>query len=184
MLLREPVLRRHALLGALGFGAFSAFWTTLAFYLAARPEHYGSEVVGLFGLVGIAGAAIAPLSGYLADRYSVRLVNGSSLFVVVISFALMACADASIGWLVLGVLLMDAGVQTNQISNQTRIYALAPELRNRITSIYMFSYFLGGAIGSAIGAQAWMTWHWTGVCLAAGGMAGVAMIVSLVAPRR
>jgi predicted MFS family arabinose efflux permease len=184
MLLREPVLRRHALLGALGFGAFSAFWTTLAFYLAARPEHYGSEVVGLFGLVGISGAAVAPLSGNLSDRFSVRIVNGISLLVVVISFAIMACADRSIGWLVLGVFLMDAGVQTNQISNQTRIYALAPGLRNRITSIYMFSYFLGGAVGSAIGAEAWMAWSWIGVCAAAAAMAGVAMVISWLAPRR
>jgi predicted MFS family arabinose efflux permease len=184
LLAREPVLRRHALLGALGFGAFSAFWTTLAFYLAARPEHYGSEVAGLFGLVGIVGAGIAPVSGWLSDRYSARAVNGASLAVVLGSFLLMLLADESILLLIVGVLLMDAGVQTNQISNQTRIYALAPDERNRITSIYMFLYFLGGAIGSAIGAAAWMNWHWTGVCLAGAGLAAAALGVIGAAPRR
>jgi predicted MFS family arabinose efflux permease len=177
LFLREPVLRRHALLGALGFGAFSAFWTTLAFYLAARPEHYGSQVVGLFGLVGIVGAAIAPFSGWLSDRFSARWVNGISLLAIVVAFLLMLLADQSLGWLVLGVFLMDAGVQTNQISNQTRIYALAPDLRNRITSLYMFIYFLGGAVGSALGAEAWMRWHWTGVCLMGAGLAALALPV-------
>ena len=37
LLAREPILQRHALIGSCGFGAFSAFWTTIAFYLAARP---------------------------------------------------------------------------------------------------------------------------------------------------
>jgi predicted MFS family arabinose efflux permease len=184
LLAREPVLRRHALLGALGFGAFSAFWTTLAFYLAARPEHYGSQVVGLFGLVGIVGAAVAPFSGYLSDRFSARIVNGASLALILGSFLIMILADRSLGWLVLGVFLMDAGVQTNQISNQTRIYGLAPELRNRLTSIYMFVYFLGGAIGSAVGAEAWMTWHWTGVCVAGAGMSAVALVILAAASRR
>jgi predicted MFS family arabinose efflux permease len=134
--------------------------------------------------VGIVGAGIAPVSGWLSDRYSARAVNGASLAVVLGSFLLMLLADESILLLIVGVLLMDAGVQTNQISNQTRIYALAPDERNRITSIYMFLYFLGGAIGSAIGAAAWMNWHWTGVCLAGAGLAAAALGVIGAAPRR
>jgi predicted MFS family arabinose efflux permease len=184
LLAREPVLRRHALLGALGFGAFSVFWTTLAFYLAARPEHYGSQVVGLFGLVGIVGAAVAPFSGYLSDRFNARIVNGASLAIILVSFLVMLGANRSVGWLILGVFLMDAGVQTNQISNQTRIYGLAPELRNRLTSIYMFTYFLGGAGGSALGAEAWAHGGWTGVCLAGVGLAVAALAVLLLPPRR
>jgi len=177
LLAREPVLRRHAFMGALGFGAFSAFWTTLAFYLENRPEHFGGQAVGLFGLVAMVGAAVAPLSGWLSDRYSARVVNGSSLLVVMVAFLMMALAGRALFWLIAGVFLMDAGVQTNQISNQTRIYALVPELRNRITSVYMFTYFMGGAVGSALGAQAWALWHWTGICLT-----GAAMAVLALAP--
>jgi predicted MFS family arabinose efflux permease len=177
LLLREPLLRRHALLGALGFGSFSAFWTTLAFYLAARPEHYDGQVVGLFGLVGIVGAAIAPLSGWLSDRFSARVVNGTSFLVILAAFLIMDLADYSLLWLILGVFLMDAGVQTNQISNQTRIYSLAPELRNRITSVYMFVYFVAGALGSALGARAWMAWHWNGVCLTGAVLASLGLLV-------
>ncbi len=177
LLAREPILRRHALLGALGFGAFSAFWTTLAFYLAARPEHFGSNTVGFFGLVAVAGAMAAPLSGYLSDRHSARTVNGTSLAVMTLAFLVMLLADYSLLWLIVGIFVMDAGTQGSHISNQTRIYKLAPELRNRITSVYMVTSFLGGAVGSALGSWAWAGWHWSGVCLLGAGMAAAGIAI-------
>jgi predicted MFS family arabinose efflux permease len=166
ILAHQPVVRRHAIIGALGFGAFSAFWTTLAFYLANRPEHFDSQATGLFGLVGIAGAMAAPISGRLSDRFEARIVNGAALALVAISFLIMRFSDYSLLWLVAGVFLMDAGVQGSQISNQTRIYAVSSVLRNRITSVYMVCYFFGGACGSALGSWAWAQFQWTGVCLA------------------
>ncbi len=172
---REPVLRRHALIGALGFGAFSAFWTTLSFHLASLPQHYGSQTAGMFGLIGAAGAVAAIVSGRLADRIGPKPLNGAALGLVVVSFGLMAATGRSLVGLAAGVIGMDAGVQGSQISNQARIYALSAELRNRINSVYMVSYFLGGALGSALGARAWETAGWTGVCafgvlLGAGGL--------------
>jgi predicted MFS family arabinose efflux permease len=184
LLAREPVLQRHGLIGALSFAAFSAFWTTLVFYLAARPEHFGGNAVGLFGLVAIAGAAAAPVSGRLSERWSAQVVNGTSLGILTVSFLLMLPADRSLGWLIAGVFLMDAGAQSNQISNQTRIYALAPELRNRITSVYMVIYFLGGAVGAALGAGAWVEGHWTGVCLLGAGLGLLGLGVLFAFPEK
>ena len=62
-------LRESALLGALLFAGFSAFWTTLVFLLQTPPYHYGAGVAGLFGLFGAVGALGAPLVGRLADRH-------------------------------------------------------------------------------------------------------------------
>jgi len=177
LLLREPSLRRHGIIGALGFAAFSVFWTTLAFYLADRPEHYGGRTVGLFGLVAIAGAMAAPISGRLSDRLSARVVNGCSLALMVAAFFMMGLADYSLLWLVLAVFLMDAGAQASHISNQTRIMGISAELRNRITSIYMVLYFVGGALGSALGAHMWSAWHWSGVWVAGAGISALALAV-------
>jgi predicted MFS family arabinose efflux permease len=163
LLWEEPVLRRHSLIGLLGFGAFSAFWTSLSFYLANRPEHYGSQVVGLFALLAVAGAAVAPVAGHFSDKLNARIVNGAALTVMIVGFGFMAFADWSLWWLGVGIFLMDAGAQANQISNQTRIYSLSPALRSRITSVYMVIFFLGGAAGSVIGAHAWEWWRWPGV---------------------
>ena len=64
----QPILRRRALYGALAFAAFSVLWTSLAFLLAGPPFHYRSGTIGLFGLVGVAGAVMATVAGRLADR--------------------------------------------------------------------------------------------------------------------
>lgn len=179
----QPVLRRHSIIGACGFAAFSVFWTTLSFHLQTLPGHYGSSMAGLFGLFGVAGALVAPISGRLADRYDARWVNGAALVLVVASFALMGGAGHSLIALAIGVVLMDAGVQGSHISNQTRIFALSAALRNRINSVYMVSYFIGGAFGSALGSWAWAQGGWPWVC-GCGAVLGAAGMLPLLMPVR
>ncbi len=176
VLRQEPILRRHSIIGACGFGAFSVFWTTLAFHLASLPGHYGPSVAGLFGLLGAVGAVAAPLAGRLADRHRAQLVNGAALCLIIVSFVLMGLAAWSLAALVAGVVLMDAGVQASHISNQTRIFNLNPLLRNRINSVYMVSYFIGGAAGSAVGSWAWTHRGWGWVCWSGAGFGAVALI--------
>jgi predicted MFS family arabinose efflux permease len=177
----QPILRRHSVIGACGFGAFSVFWTTLVFHLASLPGHYGSSVAGLFGLLGVAGALAAPIAGRLADRHDARLVNGTALALVVVAFLLMGVAGRSLFALAVGVVLMDAGVQGSHISNQTRIFGLNATLRNRVNSVYMVVYFIGGACGSALGSWAWAHGGWGGVCWC-GGAFGAAGLLPLFIP--
>jgi predicted MFS family arabinose efflux permease len=160
-----PTLRRHALLGALTFAAFSAFWTTLTFHLATLPGHYGSETAGLFGLVGVAGALAAPLVGRSADRATPLAVNGLAIGVLMLGYAAFALGGSSLFGLAVGVVLLDLGAQANHISNQTRIFNLDPRRRSRLNTIYMSAYFGGGALGSALGIGVYGRWGWPGVCL-------------------
>jgi predicted MFS family arabinose efflux permease len=59
---------------------------------------------------------------------------------------------------------MDVGVQATHISNQSIIFALKPEARNRINTIYMVTYFLGGVAGTFVATSLWKRYHWNGVC--------------------
>jgi predicted MFS family arabinose efflux permease len=172
LLRREPVLRRHAVVGAFGFASFSTFWTALAFHLSSLPGRYGSETAGLFGLIGITGAFVAPFAGRVADRWDARKVNGGALFMVLASFAIMAVnGGGSLRILAIGVFLLDAGLQTSNISNQTRIQRLAPELRSRLNSVYMFISFCGATAGAALTTFCWTWGDWAAVCLLGGGLA-------------
>ena len=141
----EPVLRQSCLLGAMSFGAFSAFWTTLAFHLAGPPFGYGSGVIGLFGLVGIVGALAAPLAGRFADRRSPRWTIGAGLACILLSYTVLYESGGTVAGMVVGVILLDLGAQSAHVSNQSRIYAIRPEARSRMNTAYMVAYFVGGA---------------------------------------
>ncbi|MGA7937873.1 MAG: MFS transporter [Kovacikia sp.] len=174
LVVEQPILREAALIGALSFGAFSAFWSTLVFFLGRFPHPYGSEVAGLFGLVGVVGAVAAPLVGKLADRSGSKLMVGVGIATTTFSFLVFWGLGHQIWGLMVGVILLDLGVQTTQISNQAGIYSLPQGIHSRLNALYIMFYFVGGAIGSFLGAYGWSRWHWNGVC-------GLSLLLLMVA---
>ncbi|HEY4252038.1 MAG TPA: MFS transporter [Roseomonas sp.] len=163
---RERVLREAAFEQAMLFGGFSIFWSTLTLHLASPAYGLGPAAAGLFGLVGIVGALAAPLSGRFADKGSPRRMVGFGILCSLAAFVVFGLAGETLAGLVAGVILLDLGVQAAQISNQTRIFALQPEARGRINTIYMVMVFVGGALGSAAGTIAWAIggWHAVSLC--------------------
>jgi len=160
----EPVLREATALSAILFCGFSAFWTTLVFFLETPPYHFGSAVAGLFGLVGAAGAICAPFVGRLADRYGARRNVLIAMLISLSSFVVLYFTGRHMAGLVAGVILLDIGVQAGHVSNQTRIYGLQPDARSRLNMVYMICYFTAGAIGSLGGSVLWHHFGWAGVC--------------------
>ena len=161
----EPVLRVRALLGAATFGTFSIFWTSMAFTLAGPPYRMSPSTIGLFGLVGVAGALAASSAGRLADRGKGDWATGGGLLILLGSWVPLALVKHSMAAFMLGVLLLDLAVQGVHISNQAAIYRIRPEARNRLTAAYMTSYFLGGAAGSLLSAAAYSRFGWMGVVI-------------------
>ena len=164
LICREPELQISSWLGAMSFGAFSAFWSTLVFLLEQPPYQYGSDVAGLFGLVGVVGALIAPIVGKIADRRSPRFTVKLGLVTTTLSFLVFWAFGQHLAGLVVGVILLDLGVQTTQISNQATIYSLPAEFHSRLNAVYIMFYFVGGALGSYLGTYGWNRFHWMGVC--------------------
>lgn len=161
--LEEPELVRTSLTGANIFAAFSAFWTTLTFLLTRAPYHFSASTIGLFGLLGVAGALIAPVAGRLADRRDPRITVSYGLL---LAFSVLVWLDFQHNrlWaLVLGILGLDLAVNGAQISNQSRIYAIRPTARARSNTVYMVSYFIGGSAGSGLGSLFWHLFRWNGV---------------------
>jgi predicted MFS family arabinose efflux permease len=180
----EPLLREVGLFGAMAFGAFNVFWVTLAFFLETPPYHYGSEVTGLFGLVGVGGALAASVIGKLADRMQARHLTGITLLISLLSFVIMLLLGHWLWGLAIGVVLMDLGVQGAHVSNQTRIYRLDEGIRNRANTVYMVPYFIGGSLGSFLGAFSWSVAGWTGVCAAGALLILIALSVYALNGRR
>jgi predicted MFS family arabinose efflux permease len=165
LLVDLPVLRRRAWHGACGFACFSVLWTSLAFLLSGRPYGYSNAVIGLFGLVGAGGILAANVAGKLADSDRARASTWVAGGLLIISFGVMWFGRTTLVALLIGIVVLDVGVQGLQITNQAIIYALAPEARSRINSAYMFCYFVGGAMGSVAAGSAYAAWGWAGVCV-------------------
>jgi predicted MFS family arabinose efflux permease len=178
----QPVLRQAALIGGMLFGAFSSFWATLIFFVATPPYHYGPRVAGAFGIVGAVGVLFAPWAGRLTDRKGPAFTVALAVLTAIASYAVFYFFGRGFWGLVAGVILLDLGVQAGHVANQTRIYALIPEARSRLNTVYMVTYFVGGALGSALGAYGWSRWGWTGVCAAGAAQLVVALLVAVRAP--
>jgi predicted MFS family arabinose efflux permease len=163
-LLREPVLQKASLTGAMVFGAFSVFWSTLVFFLEQPPYNYGSDIAGLFGLIGVVGAAAAPLAGRLADKRSPKLAVAIGLITTAFSFLVFWLFGYQLWGLIVGLILLDLGVQVTTVSNQALIYNLPEEAHSRLNALFNTFYFVGGALGSFFSTYGWNIWQWNGVC--------------------
>jgi predicted MFS family arabinose efflux permease len=170
----EPALRWRSLIAACGFGSFACFWTTVTFLLSSPQYGFSQLDIGLFALVGAAGAVTSLAAGRVLDkRQALRWpASGAALGLLAVAYLPIGLGGAHPGaaglaLLVIGVLLMDACVQGSHVINQSVIYDLLPQARSRLTTVYITTMFAGGALGSAAGAQAYARWGWTGATLVA-----------------
>ncbi len=160
---RFSPLRKAALTGMLAFGTLSAFWVTLTFYLSGAPFHYAPSQIGLFGLLAAAGALVAPVFGKLADKgtpHRSLLFSTSLTLVSIIALKLFPGTIIAI-WIT--VILLDIGVQATQVTNIAIIYSLDHTANSRINTVYMTSYFVGGALGAFFAIQLYDAggWAWS-----------------------
>jgi predicted MFS family arabinose efflux permease len=148
---------------ALLWACFNAFWVNLAALLANGPWHLGSAWAGGFGVIGAAGAFAASLGGRASDRLGTRAVVGASIGIVMLAYLLLYGANTSMTLLVLGVVVLDIGVQAGLVSNQARAFAVDPKAQGRINSLYMTATFFGGAVGTVVSGYLMSRFGWAGV---------------------
>lgn len=156
-------IRQSMMVQALLWACFNAFWVNLAALLAHGPWQLGSAWAGGFGIIGAAGALAASLGGRASDRLGSRKVIGASIGIVTLAFLLLAWAETSIILLVLGVIVLDIGVQSGLVSNQTRAFAVDPKAQGRINSLYMTATFFGGAVGATVSGWLMARFGWMGI---------------------
>jgi predicted MFS family arabinose efflux permease len=158
----EPGLRRATVIQAALFGSFIGLWTILALYLN-KAFGLGAEVAGLMGVVGAVGILMAPLAGRIADRRGPHVVIGLGCLIMALSYLVMG-VWGSLAGLVVGIILLDLGEQSALISNQHVVYALRPEARSRLNTLFMTGMFIGGAAGSWSASLAWRLGGWRTAC--------------------
>ncbi|WP_433300362.1 MFS transporter [Actinoplanes sp. CA-030573] len=178
--LAEPALRRRAACQGLLFGAFSAYWTAIAYELIG--EHGLSQAqIAIFALVGAGGAAAAPIAGKIADRGYGAVASGGALALAAAMAVLAAAGHRSVLVLGLAGVLLDFAVQAHQVMSQHEIYALRADARARINTVFMTTVFTCGAISSALTGVLHHRYGWTGACILAACCATTGLLVWAVA---
>lgn len=176
-------LRVAAITQSLVFASFTTFWTILSLRLQQPPLSLGADIAGLFGILGTVGIFAAPIAGRVADRRGPHAVVFIGAILTLCSWLIFGLWQSLPG-LIVGVILLDFAVQGALVANQHLIYALAPNARARLNTIFMSAMFLGGAGGSAIATVAWNGYGWAGVSLSGAMFATLATAVQLIGLNR
>jgi predicted MFS family arabinose efflux permease len=169
----QPALREASIINFLAFAILSAFWTTMVLFLANPPFSFQTLQIGLFGVAGAAGALAAPLVGKLSSGQNPRRNLLTGLILQLISIAAFYFTGGHLYLFIAGIILIDIGQQAIHVTNQTRIYALVPEARNRLNTVFMSVSFVGASVGSAFGLWLWDKGQWPLFCL------GTALVITL-----
>lgn len=170
-----PTLRLASLRGALGFGSFSIFWTTLTFRLEQAPFFQGSDVAGSLGLVGIVGALAASVTGSVSGKVNKNKIILIASLLMLLSWGIFGFSGNTYIGLIAGIILLDMGLQGMHVTNQTIVFSTHPEASNRLNTVYMVSYFIGGSVGTFLGGIAWQYYGWNGVV----GVGGLLVLLCL-----
>lgn len=185
ILIKErPDLRIAALRGGLSLASFQAFWTTLTFFLEREPYQVGSDVAGLLGLVGIGGALSASYVGAIAGKVSNKFLIVLSALLMLAAWLLFGFWGTSYVGLIIGIFVLDIGLQSLHVTNQTIIFSKNPEATNRLNTVYMTSYFVSGSVGAFLGGKAWEAYGWNGVVCTGIFFVVLLLIVGLVGSKK
>lgn len=181
---KYPEMKINPMRAGLAFGSFMCFWASLAFKMAEEPFRAGSDIVGMLGLCGLAGTITASSVGKYIPRYGVFRFNAAGAILGIAAWLIFLFAGESYITLVLGIILIDIGVQFIQLSNQSTLFRLEPSASNRINTIFMTTFFLGGALGTLLSGITWEHFGWTGVCISGISLTSASLAITLLSRKR
>ncbi len=180
----EPILQLASFRGAVSFASLCAVFTTLAFHLEEPPFEVGPSVAGTFGLIGAAGALGAAFVGKLNRVWSRHKIITVSLFILLFSWFFTYFMGNTYLGLVIGIVMIDLGLQSSHIMNQSDYFAIKTPATSRLNTVYMVTYFIGGSFGSWLAAQAWEFAGWTGVCTVGASFAVLGLVSHLLLAKK
>ena len=173
-------MRLYSLRAAFSFGSMMAIWSCMAFHLAGEPFHAGSNMVGLLGLCGVAGAVAASGVGKYIPRYGITKISCLGHVLQLLAWLVAYFLGNYYFGLILAIILVDIGAQCLQLSNQSGCLKEVPEASNRANTIFMTSLFAGGSIGTFCAGVAWDGLGWLGVCVTGIAFAFCSIAITLI----
>lgn len=162
----HPRSMLYSIRSAFAFGSMLGLWACLAFRMKEAPFFADSDTVGMLALCGVVGALTASNVGRYIPRFGVERINALGCMLILLSWIIMGLFDHTYIGLILGVMIIDIGMQCIQLSNQSATMRLCPEATSRMNTIFMVTYFIGGSFGTFLSGTLWSLWGWMGTVAA------------------
>ncbi len=175
LIINHPNALLYSIRSAFAFGSFLGMWGCMAFRMKEAPFYQASNVVGMLGLCGIAGALTASNVGKYIPRYGTERISAIGFALHVLAWMVLGLFHNHYAGLIAGVILIDIGMQCIQLANQSATMRLCPEATSRMNTIFMVTYFIGGSFGTFLAGSFWSLWGWYGTVAS-----GLLMIVCAI----
>ncbi|WP_337932052.1 MFS transporter [Hallella sp.] len=175
----HPSVRIYAIRAAFGFGSMMAIWSCLAFHLAQPPFRAGSDMVGMLGLCGIMGAVAASGIGKQIPKFGIHNFSLFGAATQIVAWAIALLFGDTYAGLIAAIILVDIGLQCQQLSNQSGCLQEIPQAANRANTIFMTTYFIGGSLGTFCAGYVWNRANWLGVCIVGMTFALISLAITL-----
>lgn len=173
-----PQLRIYSIRAALNFGSLLAMWSCLAFKMGQAPFFANSDVIGMLGLCGVAGALTASFVGRYVKQVGVRRFNFIGCGLILFAWLLFFIGENTFIGIIAGIIIIDIGMQCIQLSNQTSIFELDPRARTVSISVFMTTYFIGGSMGTFLAGSFWQLYGWHGVIGTGVVLTGISLLIT------
>ena len=160
------------------FGSFLSLWACLAFKLSGEPFYAGNNIIGMLGLCGVAGALTASLVGRYVRILGVKRLNYIGCLIIIVSWSIMYVFQNTYAGFIVGIMLIDIGMQCIQLSNQTYVLTSLPNASNRVNTIFMTTYFVGGALGTFLAGTFWHIMQWDGVVIVGLSLTVISLLIT------
>ena len=171
-----PTLRRASAIQFLLGISYGGFWATVAPMMLAL-HGFGPAQTGLLAIPGAAGILVSQPAGRWSDRYGAFPIVTAGVCLVLAAFVVLAFAPLSTGAVIAGAVLLDSGLRSAIVANQTLITAVAPDARSRFNTVFGAHIWLGNAVGAFLASTALAHWGWLAVCAIAVSASCVALFV-------
>lgn len=175
----QPRIRLNSLRPAMSFASMLSIWSCMAFHLAGAPFYAGSDAVGMLALCGVVGAIAASGVGKLVPRVGILRMSVVGGCLQLAAWATAWLMGYSYAGLIIAIILADIGAQCLQISNQSGSLQQLPQATNRVNTIFMTIFFIGGSLGTFFSGLGWSIGGWTGVCIVGGLFASATILLSV-----
>ena len=168
-------IRRAAAIQFMFGICYGGFWAVAAPMLATL-HRVGPTGAGLLGIPGAAGIFVARPAGRWTDRAGIVPVVLTGICAMLAAWIAMGFGVWSVAAVVIGAILLDCGLRSAMVANQTLVNSVVPDSRARANTLFGLHVWSGNAVGAFLTSWTLAHFGWLAVC----GVAMTAIVIALL----